>query len=46
MDQCFTQLDPDTIQQSSQLMQAAQENLLEIIHQQGNRHSLTLISFY
>ncbi|CAF0920865.1 unnamed protein product [Adineta ricciae] len=38
MDQCFTQLDPDTIQQSSQLLQSTHENLLEIIHQQATEN--------
>jgi hypothetical protein len=35
IDQCFTRLDQDTIKETSQLCQTAQENLLKIIQQQS-----------
>ena len=35
IDQCFKRLDVETIQQSAQLLESAQGNLLEIIQQRG-----------
>jgi hypothetical protein len=35
IDQCFTRLDPNTIQPSSQLLETNQQSLLKIIQQQS-----------
>jgi len=40
IDKCFTCLDPDTVQQSSQLLETTHESLLKIIRQQSRILSL------